>query len=54
LDIELQPEEVMRHRIDRAASARTLGRRGITVLSLVLLILAVVVAIVLLTRTLAH
>ena len=33
---------------------RSLGRRGLTVLSLVLIILAVIVAAVLLTRTLAH
>ena len=32
----------------------TLGRRGLTVLSLVLIILAVIVVAVLLTRTLAH
>jgi hypothetical protein len=33
---------------------RTLGRRGLTVLSLVLIILALIVLAVVLTRTLAH
>jgi uncharacterized membrane protein len=50
----------MRHRNDRArgnertGSRLALGRRGITVLTLVLLIIAVVVAVVLLSRTLAR
>jgi hypothetical protein len=38
----------------RRQSKLILGERGITVLSLVLLILAVIVAAVLLSRTLAH
>jgi hypothetical protein len=33
---------------------RTLGRQGLTVLSLVLIILAVIVVAVVLSRTLAH
>ncbi len=42
----------MRHRFGRASGPHALGRRGITVLTLVLLILAVAVAAVLLSRSL--
>ncbi len=38
----------------RQSGEPALGRRGITVLSLVLLIVAVIVAVVLISRTLAH
>ena len=44
----------MDHRTTFSPTARGLGRRGITVLSLVLIILAVIVVAVVLARTLAH
>jgi flagellar basal body-associated protein FliL len=44
----------MRDRNERTLGRPARGRRGITVLTLVLLIIAVAVAAVLLTRTLAH
>jgi hypothetical protein len=44
----------MRDRNERALGGPARGRRGITVLTLVLIIIAAAVAAVLLTRTLAH
>lgn len=44
----------MEHRPVHLPGPRMLGRRGLTVLSLVLIILAVIVVAVLLTRTLAR
>ena len=44
----------MKHRSARLPGVRALGRRGITVLSLVLIVLAVIVVAVVLTRALAH
>ena len=47
-------EHRLEHRPARPSGTRALSRRGLTVLSLVLLILAVIVVGILLTRTLAH